>query len=72
MVRPFGSEPAGQIAPDGANTDVTYLRAFSPEPRYATVVAGVLDAMTVLIDEALEMHERILGVTVQEGGPQAQ
>jgi hypothetical protein len=50
-----------QIAREGANTDVTHLRTFSPERRYATLVAGVLDAMTVLTDEALEMHERFLG-----------
>ena len=50
-----------QIAREGANTDVTHLRAFSPDRRYGTLVAGVLDTMTVLIDEALEMHERFLG-----------
>lgn len=50
-----------QIAREGANTDVTHLRAFSLERRYATLAAGVLDAMTVLTDEALEMHERFLG-----------
>ena len=50
-----------QIAREGANTDVTHLRAFSPERRYATLVAGALDAMTVLTDETLEMHERFLG-----------
>lgn len=50
-----------QIAREGANTDVTRLRAFSSDRRYGTLVAGVLDAMTELIDEALEMHERYLG-----------
>ena len=50
-----------QIAREGANTDVTHLRAFSEDRRYATLVVGVLDAMTVLTDEALEMHERYLG-----------
>ena len=50
-----------QIAREGANTDVTHLRAFSLDRRYGTLVAGVLDAMTELIDEALEMHERYLG-----------
>jgi len=50
-----------QIAREGANTDVTHLRAFGPDRRYATLVAGVLDAMTVLTDEALEMNERFLG-----------
>ena len=50
-----------QIAREGANTDVTHLRAFNSDRRYGTLVAGVLDAMTELIDEALEMHERYLG-----------
>jgi hypothetical protein len=50
-----------QIAREAANTDVTHLRAFSPDRRYATLVAAVLDAMADLTDEALEMHERFLG-----------
>lgn len=50
-----------QIAREGANTDVTHLRTFSDERRYATLVACVLDGMTTLTDEALEMHERFLG-----------
>lgn len=50
-----------QIAREGANTDVTHLRAFSQDRRYGTLVAGVRDTMTVLIDEVLEMHERYLG-----------
>ena len=50
-----------QIAREGANTDVTHLRAFNSDRRYGTLVAGVLDAMTELIDETLEMHERYLG-----------
>lgn len=50
-----------QIAREGANTDVTHLRAFSQDRRYGTLVAGVIDSMTALIDEALEMHERYLG-----------
>ena len=50
-----------QIAREGANTDVTHLWAFSQDRRYGTLVAGVLDSMTALIDEALEMHEQYLG-----------
>jgi TnpA family transposase len=50
-----------QIAREGANTDVTHLRAFVPDRRYATLVACVLDTMVTLTDEALEMHERFLG-----------
>lgn len=50
-----------QIAREGASTDVTHLKAFSPERKYGTLVACILEAMTMLIDEALEMHERFLG-----------
>ena len=50
-----------QIAREGANTDVAHLRAFGLDRRYATLVAVVLDTTTGLIDETLEMHERILG-----------
>lgn len=50
-----------QIAREGANTDVTHLKAFSSERKYGTLVACILEAMTMLIDEALEMHERFLG-----------
>ncbi|MGE5294833.1 MAG: Tn3 family transposase [Solirubrobacterales bacterium] len=50
-----------QIAREGAGTDVAHLRAFGIERRYATLVAAVLDTTTLLIDETLEMHERVLG-----------
>ena len=50
-----------QIAREGAGTDAAHLRSFSPERRYATLVATVLDTATILIDETLEIHERFLG-----------
>jgi hypothetical protein len=50
-----------QIAQEGAGTDAAHLRSFSPERRYATLVATVLDTATILIDETLGMHERFLG-----------
>jgi hypothetical protein len=50
-----------QIAREGAGTDAAHLRSFSPDRRYATLVATVLDTATILIDETLEMHERFLG-----------
>jgi hypothetical protein len=50
-----------QIAREGTGTDAAHLRSFSPERRYATLVASVLDTATILIDETLEMHERFLG-----------
>jgi TnpA family transposase len=50
-----------QIAREGANTDATHLKTFAADRRYATLVACVLDAVAVLTDETLEMHERFLG-----------
>jgi hypothetical protein len=50
-----------QIAQEGAGTDAAHLRSFSPERRYATLVATVLDTATILIDETLGTHERFLG-----------
>jgi hypothetical protein len=50
-----------QIAREGASTRVAHLREFGFERRYATLAASVLDTATILIDETLEMHERILG-----------
>jgi TnpA family transposase len=50
-----------QISREGASTDAAHLRAFGADRRYATLVAGVLDAMATLTDDALDMHERFLG-----------
>ena len=50
-----------QIAREGASARVAHLREFGVERRYATLVATVLDTATILIDETLEMHERIVG-----------
>jgi hypothetical protein len=50
-----------QIAREGASTRVAHLREFSMGRRCATLVATVLDTATILIDETLAMHERILG-----------
>jgi hypothetical protein len=50
-----------QITRAGAGTDVAHLRSFSPERRYVTLVAIVLDPASILIDQTLKMHERFLG-----------
>ena len=50
-----------QTAREGASTRVAHLGEFGMGRRYATLVAIVLDTATILIDETLEMHERILG-----------
>ena len=49
-----------QIAREGAATDVTHLRFFGDERKYATLVGVVLDTRATLIDDTLEMHERYL------------
>ena len=40
---------------------MSHLKAFGPDRRYGTLVACILEAMTMLTDEVLEMHERFLG-----------
>jgi TnpA family transposase len=50
-----------QMAREGAHADAAHLREFEDERRYATLVAVVLDAMATLTDEALAMHERLIG-----------
>ena len=50
-----------QMAREAANADAAHLREFEDERRYATLVAVVLDAMGTLTDEALVMHERLIG-----------
>jgi hypothetical protein len=50
-----------QLAREGLRVSVNHLRQYEPEHRWATLVAIVLDSMVNLIDEILEMHERLLG-----------
>ena len=61
-----------QIAREGASTHVAHLREFSMGRRCATLVATVLDTATILIDETLEMHERILGKYFKKAERRAQ
>ena len=48
--RRFTKTALVQIAREGAGTDAAHLRSVSPERRYATLLATVLDTATILID----------------------
>jgi len=45
-----------QIAREGAGTDAAHLRSLSPERRYATLVATVLDTAAILITYENQQH----------------
>ncbi len=38
-----------------------FLQRFSPERRYATLVAFLLETCANLTDEAIELHDRLIG-----------
>jgi len=59
-----------QIAREGANTDVTHLRAFSPERRYATLVAGVARCDDGVDRRGAGDARAVSGSSVQESGAQ--
>jgi hypothetical protein len=72
--RRFTKTPLVQIAREGAGTDVAHLRSVSPERRYATLVATVLDTATILIDARTlsrqafnKAHRKHLGSFQEQG-----
>ncbi|MBV8216153.1 MAG: DUF4158 domain-containing protein, partial [Verrucomicrobia bacterium] len=50
-----------RIAREGAQTTVYHLKDFEVERRHATLVAILLDTQSTLIDEILDMHDRMIG-----------
>ena len=50
-----------RMAREGGQMTPADLAKFEPRRRYATLVAVVLDATASIIDETLELHDRILG-----------
>jgi TnpA family transposase len=50
-----------KLAREGGQMTAQHLRDLEPTRRYATVVAVVLDTQATLIDEIIDMHDRILG-----------
>jgi TnpA family transposase len=50
-----------QLAREGARYTPQFLQRFAPARRYATLVATLLDASAALTDQALELHDRLIG-----------
>jgi len=50
-----------QLAREGGQMSVQHLRDLEETRRYATLVAVVLDTQATIIDQILEMHDRMIG-----------
>ena len=50
-----------ELAREGAQMSVEYLRNLEPERRYATMIALVLDTEATLTDQILEQHDLFMG-----------
>lgn len=50
-----------RLAREGARHSPYFLQRFPPERRYATLVAFLLEAGASLTDQALELHDRLIG-----------
>ena len=50
-----------KLAREGGQMTAQHLRDIEPTRRYATLAAVVLETRATLIDEIIDMHERILG-----------
>jgi len=50
-----------KLAREGSQMTAQHLRDLEPLRRYATLVAVVLDTHSTLIDEIIDLHDRILG-----------
>lgn len=50
-----------KIAREGAQMTSADLARFEPQRRYATLVALVIESMATIIDEIIDLHDRILG-----------
>ncbi len=50
-----------QLAREGAQMSVQHLRDLEDTRRYATLVAVLLDTQATVIDQVLDMHDRVIG-----------
>ena len=50
-----------RLAREGARYSPQFLQRFAPERRYATLVAFLLETGASLTDQALELHDRLIG-----------
>lgn len=56
-----------QLAREGARTTPQHLRRFDPNHRHATLVAYLSERSATLADEALDMHDRLVGEMLGKG-----
>jgi GNAT superfamily N-acetyltransferase len=56
-----------QLAREGAKTTPQHLRRFDPYHRHATLVAYLSERSATLADEALDMHDRLVGEMLGKG-----
>jgi TnpA family transposase len=56
-----------QLAREGAKTTPQHLRRFDPDHRHATLVAYLSERSAILADEALDMHDRLVGEMLGKG-----
>ena len=71
MIRAIGLDPEVtrkvhptrllRLAREGARYSPQFLQRFSPERRYATLVAFLLETSANFTDEAIELHDRLIG-----------
>ena len=50
-----------KIAREGSQITAQHLRDFEPKRRYATLTAILIDVKATLIDEIVDLHDRIMG-----------
>jgi len=55
-----------QLAREGAQMSAQHLRDLAETRRYATLVAVLLDTQATVIDQILEMHDRMIGKLFSE------
>ncbi len=56
-----------QLAREGAKTTPQHLRRFDADHRHATLVAYLSERAATLADEALDMHDRLVGEMLGKG-----
>lgn len=55
-----------KLAREGGQMTAQHLRDLEPSRRYATLVAVMLDTRATLIDEVIDLHDRIMGTVFSQ------
>lgn len=56
-----------QLRREGNRASIQHLRTFNDDRRYATVAIFLLETQRALVDEALAMHDRLIGALMRRG-----